>query len=115
MNRLNPADELQLATLLCKKLALDLDSSDKSSVGIIGQLLLDISIEGVLFAVLTHIGRGIIVANELDADINFREMFSRANDVLPAIEEQEIEPKIPFNMSEDERAYMVNYMSRNKR
>lgn len=55
MNHLDNQDSLELAKLLCKKLSLDLQANDQSSISIIDRLLKDLDPECVLFAFRIHI------------------------------------------------------------
>lgn len=68
MNRLSKNESYQLAILLCAKLALDLDADDHSSIASVFQMLSDLSVEDVLWAMRTQVGIERCVKHELDCN-----------------------------------------------
>jgi hypothetical protein len=65
---LSNEETLQLATLLCKKVALDLDTKDYLCLDSVGTILLALPIEVVAFTVRTQIPLSLCVKHNLDED-----------------------------------------------
>jgi hypothetical protein len=69
----------QLALLLCKKLALDLDENDYSSLSAISKLLIEMPVEETKSAVSQQIGLDRVVYHELDEKGSFQKVLLYIN------------------------------------
>jgi hypothetical protein len=82
MNRLSNEDALQLAHLLCKKLALDIDAEDRSSIKMVVPILLELPLLEVIWPALTEIGVDRASKYNLDVDPDLNELIIKLNTKL---------------------------------
>ncbi len=76
MNRLNNDDSMMLATLLARKLALDLDNNDKSSIEIIAKLLSEFSKEIIILSLRAEVGVTRLILHDMDNDPYFKDILT---------------------------------------
>jgi hypothetical protein len=79
VSRLKPEDSMNLAILLCHKLALDLDANDLSSVSAVSSILSDLPIESVIVAIRSYLQLERIVCHDLDSNNVFRPLLEKMN------------------------------------
>jgi hypothetical protein len=79
MNRLDNEQSMQLANLLCHKLALDLDAGEVSTIDQTADLLQDLPTEVVLFAVRTQIQIDRCIHYHLDEHPKFSIILNKIN------------------------------------
>ena len=77
MNRLPNEEMLHLAGLLTKKLALDLDADDYSSLAIVADLLMEMPVEMVTSSLAHQIGIERCVRHSLDEEGPFLKVLVR--------------------------------------
>jgi hypothetical protein len=77
MNRLSNEETLSLAMLLTKKLALDLDADDFTSIPDITKLLSDIPLEAFLFAFRQNVGIERTVHHDLDENKHMKKLWNK--------------------------------------
>jgi|HubBroStandDraft_5_1064220.scaffolds.fasta_scaffold17562_6 hypothetical protein len=83
MNRLSNEDALQLARLLCRKIALDVDAGDRSSIKAIVPILSEFPLLEVVWPALTEIGIERATKYNLDIDPDLNELITKLNSAIP--------------------------------
>ncbi len=120
INRLNKEETQELASLLCKKLALDLDNNDLSLVELTFLLLEEFPLDIAFVAIKSQIGINRIIQHNLDRhpkSVNLLDKLTKAFDKrTPKMKglEKELKivyPKLHFNVVGDNR---IIYFSNDK-
>lgn len=86
MNRFDKEDSCRFVSYLAKKIALDLDAKDYSSLPVLTDLLMELSEEEMLFAIRSQIGIERCVQHDLDDEAGpFYKVLVRMNDYCKSL------------------------------
>lgn len=86
MNRFPKEESYRFAQFLAKKIALDLDADDYSSLPALVDLLIELPVEEVLWAIRHQIGIERCVCHDLDRDGPFLKLLLFLNEAVKKID-----------------------------